>query len=60
VTDPESMTRVLIADDHASFRSGLRALLETAGDMAVVGEAGTGDEAVRRTSELQPTWVPSS
>jgi DNA-binding NarL/FixJ family response regulator len=51
------MTRVLIADDHASFRSGLRALLETAGDMAVVGEAGTGDEAVRRTTELQPDVV---
>jgi DNA-binding NarL/FixJ family response regulator len=57
VTDPETLTRILIADDHASFRSGLRALLETAGDMAVVGEAGTGDEAVRRTTELQPDVV---
>ncbi|MFH1474615.1 MAG: response regulator transcription factor [Chloroflexota bacterium] len=51
------MTRVLIADDHASFRSGLRALLGTAGDMVVVGEAGTGDEAVQRTTELQPDVV---
>ena len=57
VTDLESVTRVLIADDHASFRSGLRALLETAGDLAVVGEAGTGDEAVSRTTELQPDVV---
>ena len=57
VTDLEALTRVLIADDHASFRSGLRALLETAGDMAVVGEAGTGDEAVRMTTALQPDVV---
>ncbi len=57
MTDPESVTRVLIADDHVSFRSGLRALLETAGDLAVVGEAGTGDEAVGKTAALQPDVV---
>ena len=57
MTDLEAMTRVLIADDHTSFRSGLRALLETAGDMAVVGEAGTGDEAVSKTAALQPDVV---
>ena len=57
MTDLDAVTRVLIADDHASFRSGLRALLETAGDMTVVGEAGTGDEAVARTIALQPDVV---
>ena len=57
MTDPDAMTRVLIADDHTSFRSGLRALLETAGDMAVVGEAGTGDETVSKAVALQPDVV---
>jgi DNA-binding NarL/FixJ family response regulator len=57
VTGLDARTRVLIADDHASFRSGLRALLGTAGDMAVVGEAGTGDDAVRKTTGLQPDVV---
>ena len=57
--DPETPaeTRVLIVDDHASFRSGLRALLGTAGGLAVVGEAASGSEAVTRTAELQPDVV---
>jgi DNA-binding NarL/FixJ family response regulator len=37
----------MIADDHAVFRSGLRALLEKENDFEVVGEAGTGKETVR-------------
>ena len=41
-----SAIRVLIADDHAAFRGGLRALLATADDLEVVGEAATGDDAV--------------
>jgi DNA-binding NarL/FixJ family response regulator len=58
VTEPTSTPiRVVIADDHASFRSGLRALLDTAGDMAVVGEAASGDEAVAITGRLQPDVV---
>jgi len=57
MTDLDAVTRVLIADDHASFRSGLGALLETAGDMTVVGEAGTGNEAVAKTIALQPDVV---
>jgi len=45
--------RVLIADDHAILRSGLRLLIGGQPDMEVVGEAGDADEAVRlaRTSE---------
>jgi DNA-binding NarL/FixJ family response regulator len=57
MTDLDAVTRILIADDHASFRSGLGALLGTADDMTVVGEAGTGDEAVARTIALQPDVV---
>jgi DNA-binding NarL/FixJ family response regulator len=44
--------RVLIADDHLFYREGVRALLATSPDIAVVGEAGTGDEAVARALEL--------
>ena len=49
--------RILIADDHASFRSGLRALLESVGGLTVVGEAETGAQAVDRAAELQPDVV---
>ena len=51
---PNSNIRVLVADDHAIFREGLRKLLEGAGDIAVVGEAGDGDEAVRLLHKLKP------
>jgi DNA-binding NarL/FixJ family response regulator len=57
VTDTVPAIRVLIADDHASFRSGLRALLGTAGDLAVVGEASTGGDAVAMSERLQPDVV---
>ncbi len=46
--------RVVVADDHAIFREGVRKLLESAGDIAVVGEAGTGEEAVRLVTRLKP------
>ncbi|MEX1257589.1 MAG: response regulator transcription factor [Gemmatimonadota bacterium] len=49
--------RVLLADDHAMFRAGLRALLETEGGIDVVGEAGSGNEAVERALELRPDVV---
>jgi DNA-binding NarL/FixJ family response regulator len=49
--------RVLIADDHPVFRNGLRALLASTPQLAVVGEASTGAEAVARTAELQPDVV---
>jgi len=54
---PDSRTRVLVADDHTAFRSGLRAALETADDLVVVAEAETGDEAVARTAALAPDVV---
>lgn len=48
------MLRVLAADDHLLFRDGLRALLEAAGDLELVGEATTGDEAVELAAALRP------
>jgi DNA-binding NarL/FixJ family response regulator len=49
--------RLLIADDHEPFRSGLRALFEANPDLAVIGEAATGEEAVEHTIHLQPDVV---
>jgi DNA-binding NarL/FixJ family response regulator len=49
--------RILVADDHAGFRSGLAALLATQHGLAVAGEAETGDEAVAKALELQPDVV---
>ena len=46
--------RVLIADDHAVLRAGLRMLLGAQPDMEVVGEAADGDEAVRKVLETRP------
>lgn len=49
-----STVRLLIADDHAVVRAGLRALLEHQGRFRVVAEAGTGEEAVALAREHQP------
>lgn len=49
--------RILIADDHALVRSGLRALLRGAPDLKVVGEAGDGAGTLRLTAELAPDLV---
>ena len=49
--------RVLIADDHQLFRDGLRALLLSAADMEVVGEAASGTEAVQLASETRPQVI---
>lgn len=49
--------RVLIVDDHAYFRKGLRALLKLLPEVEVVGEAADGDEAVGQTTALQPDVV---
>lgn len=46
--------RILIADDHSVVRAGLRALLERQGHFRVVAEASSGEEAVQKSSELQP------
>src|SRR2546425_13232628 len=49
--------RVLIADDHALVRSGLRSILETEDEIEVVGEAGDGHEALAVAQELLPDVI---
>jgi DNA-binding NarL/FixJ family response regulator len=49
--------RVLIVDDHDLFRSGLRNLLEEESGVQIVGEAASGNEAVRIVRELAPDVV---
>jgi two-component system, NarL family, response regulator NreC len=49
--------RVLLADDHAVLRGGLRALLNNEPDMEVVGEASNGRQAVERAEELRPDVI---
>lgn len=50
-------TRLLIVDDHAVVRSGLRMLLEAEADFEVVEEAGTADEAIRKARLEKPDVV---
>ncbi|MBI2940385.1 MAG: response regulator transcription factor [Chloroflexi bacterium] len=49
--------RILLADDHAIVRAGLRLLLESQPDLEVVGEAADGRETVQRVRELHPDVV---
>lgn len=48
---------VLLADDHAMFRAGLRALLESESNIEIVGEASNGDEAVDMARTEKPDIV---
>ncbi len=50
-------TKILIADDHAVLREGMRQLMEQERDMEVVGEANDGEEAVAMASELKPDVI---
>lgn len=49
--------RVLIVDDHALVREGIRALLALVADIEVVGEAGNGKEALKQIERLSPDVV---
>jgi two-component system, NarL family, response regulator NreC len=49
--------RVLIADDHAILRAGLRMLIDSQPDMNVIGEAQNGEEAIRLAAEKRPDVV---
>ena len=48
---------ILIADDHPVFRKGLRALLVSMPEVELVGEATTGEEAIRLAEQLQPDVI---
>jgi len=50
-------TRVLLCDDHALLRSGLRRLLEAHPEIEVAGEAATAEEVIAQAAELQPDVV---
>ena len=54
---PDGKVRVLLADDHRLFREGVASLLERAGDVELVGEAATGEAAVRLAEKAQPDVV---
>ncbi|MFE6618126.1 response regulator [Streptomyces sp. NPDC057740] len=55
--DRAAPVRILVCDDHAVVRAGLLALLDSAPDIEVVGEAGTGEEALALAAKLTPDVV---
>src|SRR5947208_397421 len=50
----KTIIKVLIADDHPVFREGLKLLLETSGEIKIVGEAENGRQAVQLAKTLRP------
>jgi DNA-binding NarL/FixJ family response regulator len=57
LTDPGEKIRVAVCDDHELFRRGLTEMLSFAGDIEIVGEAATHEEAVAVVSEHAPDVV---
>jgi DNA-binding NarL/FixJ family response regulator len=55
--EPGENTRLLIVDDHALYRRGLRSMFELEPDFEVVGEAGDGLEAIEKVDALHPDVV---
>src|SRR5215212_3432313 len=53
----EDTVRVLIAEDHPLFREGMRGRLDRVADIAVVGEAASGQEAVELAQKLEPDVI---
>ena len=51
------MIRVMIVDDHAIVRKGIRALLTESGGFEIVAEAANGEEAVQRAAETRPDVI---
>jgi DNA-binding NarL/FixJ family response regulator len=49
--------KVLIADDHVFYREGVRALLSNSPEVTVIGEAGSGEEVITKTAELNPNVI---
>lgn len=52
-----SKISVLLVDDHSLVRRGFRRMLEDASDIAVVGEAGDGEEAIRLAQQFKPDVI---
>ncbi len=50
-------TKVLLVDDHPVVREGLRGMIDAEADLTVVGEAGSGDEAVVMAESLRPDVI---
>src|ERR687892_2384269 len=55
--EPTDMIRVILADDHAVVRAGLKAVLGVARDIEVIGEARTGVEAVALAERFKPDVI---
>lgn len=53
----EKTIRVLVVDDHDIVREGLRAMLESKGDIEVIGEAGDGEQAIIQARNLKPDVI---
>ena len=56
-TEQQRMTKILLVDDHALFRSGLRSLLQRQEDFEIVGEAADGLEGIKLVALLRPDVV---
>ena len=54
MTKAKQVVRILVADDHAIFRDGLRKLLEGADDVQIIGEASNGVECTKMLAKLKP------
>lgn len=57
LNNPDHLIRIVIVDDHRLFREGVVSLLKQAADLALVGEASSGEECLRLTEELMPDIV---
>lgn len=57
MSEPTRTIRVLLVDDHAMFRSGLRALIGLEEDLEVAGEASDGEQAVEQARILKPDVI---
>lgn len=49
--------KVMVADDHALIREGIKQIVELEGDIEVIGQAANGEEAIEKAKELQPDIV---
>ncbi|QRY79256.1 two-component system response regulator NarL [Pseudomonas sp. PDNC002] len=56
-TPTDDRARILLVDDHPMMRKGVIQLLEFEDDLSVVGEAGSGEEALRKAAELDPDMI---